>query len=92
MRSDIQKRIARLELKLRRAAIVLFFDDGTQQQIPLDRGQDVLDLFNAALNEPTSALAEAFRRSVRAIEPGGSRLIEVFQSLDETLAEQREAN
>lgn len=81
MRTAIEKRIGDLERRFRRCEIVLIMSDGARVPLQLGRGEDGADLFARVMREPDSPTADLIRRSVSAIEPGGSRMIEMCAAL-----------
>jgi hypothetical protein len=74
---NVQKRLAELERRFRRAEITLFFPDGTHQVIRMDP----MDLFATAMRSPDGPLADAIRRCVSSREAGGSRFVECAAAL-----------
>jgi len=78
---NIERRLTVLESRVRGSEITIYFEDGSSRTISLPRGQDALDLVAQVLTNPDSEQAAAIRRSVSAVEPGGSRMIEVCRAL-----------
>jgi len=78
---SIERRLKKLEHRGGGREIVLFFEDGSSRIIPLPRGRDSCDLFADVMRNPDSEQASAIRRSVSAIEPGDSRMIELCRAL-----------
>jgi hypothetical protein len=56
-------------------------EDGSHRTIRLKPGQDTCDLFARCLREPDSPNARMIAGSVEAIEPGGSKLIELTRAI-----------
>jgi hypothetical protein len=78
---NVQKRLAELERRFRRCEIILIMADGSRVPLHLGSGQDGADLFARTMASPDSPTADLIRRSVGAIEPGGSRFIEMCCAL-----------
>ena len=79
---NIERRLTELERNgVGGGEITLRFEDGSSRIIPLRRGRDACDLFADVMKNPDGEEASAIRRSVSAVEPGGSRIIEVCRAL-----------
>jgi hypothetical protein len=93
----IDKRLTELERRFHGNVITLTMNDGSVRVIHLGRGQDASDLFARTLNYPDSAEARLIAESVSAIEPGGSKIVEVIRVLltgpaEAALISQQESN
>jgi hypothetical protein len=79
---NIERRLTELERSgVGGGEITLRFEDGSSRIIPLPRGRDACDLFADVMRNPDGEEASVIRRSVSAVEPGGSRIIEVCRAL-----------
>jgi hypothetical protein len=78
---NIERRLTELEYRVGGSEITLLFEDGSSRVILLSRGRDTPDVFAEALRNPDSEEASAIRRSVAAIEPHESKLIELCRAL-----------
>lgn len=78
---NIERRLSELEHRVGGREITLLFEDGSSCIIVLPRGEDACDLFAHVMRNPDSEEASAIKRSVSAVEPGGSRMIEVCRAL-----------
>jgi hypothetical protein len=81
LKNSIDKRIEELEKRFRRSEVTLIMSDGSHVPLHLGRGKDGADLFARTMASPDSPTADLIRRSVGAIEPGGSRFIELCRAL-----------
>src|ERR1700733_3103229 len=79
---NFKQRIAELEKYFHSDdPIVAIFEDGSQQTIRLRPGEDVLNLYARVMNNPDCEEADLIRRSVRWVEPGGSKMLELANAL-----------
>lgn len=84
-------RLAALEHALRGGGdVVLTMADGTQQTIPIQRGDGILNLCHCCMEFPQSPEAELIRRSVTQTEPSGGRMIELAWAMLNSPAEPSE--
>jgi hypothetical protein len=81
MNKKLEQRLKKLERRLRGGEITMHFEDGSSRIIPLPPGQDACDLFDYVLRNPHGELAFDISRSVSAVEPGGSRIIEFLRAV-----------
>jgi hypothetical protein len=81
LKNSIDKRIEELEKRFRRSEVTLIMSDGSHVPLHLGRGKDGADLFARTMASPDSPTADLIRRSVGALEPGGSRFIELCRAL-----------
>ena len=78
---NIERRLTALEHGGGGREVTLLFEDGSSRIIALPPGQDACDLFAHVMRNPDSEEASAIKRSASAVEPGGSRMIEVCRAL-----------
>ncbi|MGD1092194.1 MAG: hypothetical protein ABSB35_09400 [Bryobacteraceae bacterium] len=84
---NIERRLTELEYRVGGSEITLLFEDGSSRVILLSRGRDTPDVFAEALRNPDSEEASAIKRSVFAIEPHESKLIELCRAILQSPAE-----
>jgi hypothetical protein len=84
VRKDIERRIKKLETKLRRENITLFFDDGSTTELRDHRGTLLLRMFYAAtsiaeLSAEEAKLLDLISRATAAWEPGNSHMFDLVK-------------
>jgi hypothetical protein len=85
MHNNFERRIKKLEAKLRRQKITLYFDDGSTTEIRDNRGDLMLKMFYAAtsaeeLSAQEAKLLDLISKATGAYTPGGGHIFDLVKA------------